>query len=93
MYTMTKMKRKTATSKIMYDILIMIGPVCLHISPPWMDLQKETYIFKRKIMYFIILLFVKGKLYYKMIKTYLRNVNNAATAHIAAPIKATSLPS
>ena len=92
MYTMTKMKRKTATSKIMYDILIMIGPVCLHISPPWMDLQKETYIFKRKIMYFTIL-FVKGKFYHKMIKTYLRNVNNAATAHIAAPIKATSLPS
>ena len=93
MYTMTKMKRKTATSKIMYDILIMIGPVCLHISPPWMDLIKETYIFMRKIMYFTILLFVKGKFYYKMIKTYLRNVNNAATAHIAAPIKATSLPS
>ena len=39
MYTMTKMNRKTATSRIMYDILIMIGPVCLHISPPWMDLQ------------------------------------------------------
>ena len=93
MYTMTKMKRKTATSKIMYDILIMIGPVCLHISPPWMDLQKETYIFKREIRYSTILLFVKGKFYYKMIKTYLRNVNNAATAHIAAPIKATSLPS
>ena len=42
MYTMTKMNRKTATSRIMYDILIMIGPVCLHISPPWMDLQNKT---------------------------------------------------
>ena len=89
---MTKMKRKTATSKIMYDILIMIGPVCLHISPPWMDLQKETYIFKRKIMYFTIFI-CQRKILLQMIKTYLRNVNNAATAHIAAPIKATSLPS
>ena len=30
---------------------------------------------------------------YNMTVLYRRNVNNAATAHIAAPIKATSLPS
>ena len=50
MYTMTKMNRKTATSRIMYDILIMIGPVCLHISPPWMDLQNKTDTFKITIV-------------------------------------------